>query len=64
MVPVGHAFVVFGEVSAITVRSDVLVDGLPAMELLRPVSRLGGDEWGRPPEVFKLRRPQTPEEVL
>ena len=37
---------------------------MPAMELLRPVSRLGGDEWGLPPEVFHLRRPSTPEDVL
>src|SRR3954471_18735845 len=51
IVEVGSAYVVFGAVSAITVRDDVLVDGHPAMEHLRPVSRLGGDEWGRPPEV-------------
>ena len=36
----------------------------PAMEHLRPVSRLGGEEWGRPPEVFSLARPQRPEDVL
>ncbi len=64
IVEVGHAFVVFGTVTAITVRDDVLVDGLPAMELLQPVSRLGGDEWGHPPEVFHLTRPQKPEDVL
>ena len=64
VVPVGHAFVVFGEVTAITVRSDVLVDGLPAIDRLRPVSRLGGDQWGRPVEVFELKRPRTPEDVL
>ena len=45
-------------------RDDALVDGRPAMELLRPVSRLGGDEWGRPPEVFQLPRPQKPEDVV
>ena len=63
VVEVGHAFVVFGQVSAITVRSDVLVDGLPAIEKLRPVSRLGGEEWGRPVEAFKLKRPRSPEDV-
>ena len=51
-------------VTAITVRDDVLVDGHPAMEHLRPVSRLGGDEWGRPPEVFHLTRPTKPDDVL
>jgi flavin reductase (DIM6/NTAB) family NADH-FMN oxidoreductase RutF len=64
IIEVGHAFVVFGTVTAITVRDDVLVDGKPAMELLAPVSRLGGDEWGRPPEVFHLTRPLKPEDVV
>jgi flavin reductase (DIM6/NTAB) family NADH-FMN oxidoreductase RutF len=64
IVEVGTAYVVFGAVSAITVRDDVLEDGHPAMEQLRPVSRLGRDEWGRPPEVFHLTRPQRPEDVL
>lgn len=64
IVEVGHAFVVFGAVTAITVRDDVLEEGHPAMERLRPVSRLGRDEWGRPPEVFHLARPQRPEDVL
>jgi flavin reductase (DIM6/NTAB) family NADH-FMN oxidoreductase RutF len=64
IVEVGSAYVVFGLVTAITVRDDVLQDGVPAMDLLRPVSRLGGDEWGRPPEVFHLTRPQKPEDVL
>jgi flavin reductase (DIM6/NTAB) family NADH-FMN oxidoreductase RutF len=60
---VGHAFVVFGDVTAITVATVALVDGLPAMERLRPVSRLGGPEWGRPPEVFSMIRPSSPDDV-
>ena len=64
IVEVGYAYVVFGAVTAITVRDDVLVDGHPAIEHLRPVSRLGRDEWGRPPEVFHLTRPQRPEDVV
>jgi flavin reductase (DIM6/NTAB) family NADH-FMN oxidoreductase RutF len=64
IIEVGHAFVVFGLVTAITVRTDALQDGHPAMEHLRPVSRLGRDEWGRPPEVFRLTRPQSVDEVL
>ncbi len=64
IVEVGNAFVVFGAVTAISVRDDVLEDGHPAMELLRPVSRLGRDEWGRPPEVFRQTRPKRPEDVL
>lgn len=61
---VGSAYVVFGTVTSITVRDDMLEEGRPAMEHLRPLSRLGGDEWGRPPEVFRLARPQKPEDVL
>lgn len=65
IVEVGHAFVVFGLVTALTVRTDALEDGVhPAIEHLRPVSRLGRDEWGRPPEVFRLTRPEKPEDVL
>jgi flavin reductase (DIM6/NTAB) family NADH-FMN oxidoreductase RutF len=64
IVEVGTAYVVFGAVTAITVRDDVLVDGHPDMKHLRPVSRLGRDEWGRPPEVFHLTRPSKPEDVL
>jgi flavin reductase (DIM6/NTAB) family NADH-FMN oxidoreductase RutF len=63
IVEVGHAFVVFGRVSAITVVSDALVDGLPEFDLLRPVSRLGGPEWARPPEKFRLERPASVEDV-
>ena len=66
IVEVGHAFVVFGRVTAITVVDDVLVDGLPSFDLLRPVSRLGGPEWGAsagdvppgPPDE-RRRRPLT-----
>jgi flavin reductase (DIM6/NTAB) family NADH-FMN oxidoreductase RutF len=64
IVEVGSAYVVFGAVTSVAVRDEVLVDGHPAMEHLRPVSRLGRDEWGRPPEVFRLTRPDRPEDVL
>lgn len=64
IVEVGSAYVVFGAVTAITVLDDVLVDGHPAIERLRPVSRLGRDEWGGPPEAFRMTRPQRPEDVL
>lgn len=64
IVEVGHAYVVFGLVTAVTVLTDALEDGThPAIERLRPVSRLGRDEWGGPPEVFRLTRPTSPEDV-
>jgi len=59
----GDSTLVLGRVVAITVQSEVLVDGHPAMERLRPVSRLGRDEWGLPPEVVAVRRPDRPEDV-
>lgn len=53
----GNSHLVIGEVRAITVHEDALEDGRPTMDALRPVSRLGRDEWGRPPEVMHLTRP-------
>jgi flavin reductase (DIM6/NTAB) family NADH-FMN oxidoreductase RutF len=64
VVQVGSSYVVMGEVTAITVVDEVLVDGQPAIDLLRPVSRLGGQQWGRPVEPFDLVRPSSVEDVL
>lgn len=60
----GDSTLVLGRVLAITVRDDALVDGRPAMEHLQPLSRLGGDEWGLPPEVLRLRRPARPSDIV
>ncbi|GAB3866747.1 flavin reductase family protein [Nocardioides maradonensis] len=57
VVPLGDSFLVIGEVLAFSLRPDVLEDGYPAMERLRPLSRLGRNEWGRPPEVMRIDRP-------
>src|SRR4051812_15851297 len=56
----GASTLVLGRVVAITVQAEVLVDGHPAVERLRPVSRLGRDEWGLPPDVVSVRRPDRP----
>ncbi|KRF00236.1 flavin reductase [Nocardioides sp. Soil777] len=56
-VELGDSTIVLGDVVATTVRREVLVGGHPAMEHLQPVSRLGRDEWGLPPEVVSVRRP-------
>lgn len=64
VVQVGSSYVVLGEVTAITVVDEVLVDGQPAIDLLRPVSRLGGQQWGHPVEPFDLVRPSSVEDVL
>ncbi len=59
----GNSTLVLGRVVAITVRDEALVAGRPAMEHLQPLSRLGGDEWGLPPEVFSIRRPGRPSDI-
>ncbi|MHA6757849.1 flavin reductase family protein [Streptacidiphilus sp. PAMC 29251] len=42
----GNSTVVFGEVLHAAVNEEVLVDGHPEVGLLRPLSRLGRNEWG------------------
>ncbi|WP_217996848.1 flavin reductase family protein [Nocardioides jensenii] len=59
-IEVGTCTLVLGRVVAVTVRDEALVDGSPAMAGLQPVSRLGGAEWGLPPEVVTLERPLQP----
>ncbi len=54
----GDSVLVIGEVVAFAIRSDALRDGHPEMSALAPVSRLGRDEWGLPPEVVRLTRPR------
>jgi len=62
IVPVGDSFVVMGDVLAVAVRDEAVAeDGLPDFAALAPLSRLGRNEWGLPPEVVLLDRPQRPE---
>jgi flavin reductase (DIM6/NTAB) family NADH-FMN oxidoreductase RutF len=64
MIEVGRSnVVVMGEVTMVTVRSEVLEGNHPAMEHLQPLSRLGRNEWGLPPEVIRLDRPRTADDV-
>lgn len=55
--PVGDSTLVIGEVVAFSVRREALRDGLPAIDALRPLSRLDGDQWGLPPAVVRRTRP-------
>ncbi|MGJ9411541.1 flavin reductase family protein [Aeromicrobium sp. CF4.19] len=59
----GNSVLVLGDVLAITVDPDVMVDGHPEIERLAPLSRLGRDEWGLPPEVTAVPRPRRPEDI-
>ncbi|WP_240937947.1 flavin reductase family protein [Nocardioides sp. JQ2195] len=59
-VEVGSCTLVLGRVVSFSISEDALVDGVPTMAALRPLSRLGGSEWGLPPEVVSLERPLEP----
>jgi flavin reductase (DIM6/NTAB) family NADH-FMN oxidoreductase RutF len=54
----GHATVVFGRVVHLAVAESVVRDGRARIELLRPMARLGGNEWSAIGEVSS--RPRTP----
>lgn len=56
MVRLGDSTVVFGRVVHAAVSEAVLVDGHPDVRKLRPLSRLGKDEWGTLGEVLELKR--------
>lgn len=58
-VDLGESTVVLGDVVAITVGTDFLDGRHPDVNRLRPMSRLGGQQWGRPPDPFELPRPDT-----
>ena len=52
----GSSTVVFGEVVWVDVDEVVLADGRPDIRLLRPVARLGADEWAGVGTVTSRRR--------
>ena len=52
----GDSTVVFGRVVHLAIDETVLVDGHPEVTRLRPLARLGKDEWGTLGDVVDLRR--------
>ncbi len=52
----GDSTLVFGEVVWLAVDERVLRDGRPAIDLLKPMARLGGNEWSAIGEVTSRRR--------
>ncbi len=52
----GYCTVVFGQVVHVAVDEAVLRDGRPAVDLLRPLARLGADEWSTIGVVTDHRR--------
>lgn len=60
--PVGDCFVVFGEITFAAVASEVLdAESHPQIERLRPLSRLGLNEWGTIGEIRNITRIPTDE---
>lgn len=63
-IELGDSTLVLGNVVAVTVLDEALDEhGRPAMSHLQPMSRLGGAEWGLPPEVVVFPRPQRPSDI-
>ncbi|SEG71075.1 NADH-FMN oxidoreductase RutF, flavin reductase (DIM6/NTAB) family [Actinacidiphila yanglinensis] len=52
----GDSTVVFGRVVYAVVSEAVMSDGLPDVRALRPLARLGKDEWGTLGEVLEIKR--------
>jgi flavin reductase (DIM6/NTAB) family NADH-FMN oxidoreductase RutF len=55
-IPLGNSTVVFGRVLHIAVEESTMRDGLPAVELLRPLARLGRNEWCETGRVLDIER--------
>ncbi|SME91998.1 flavin reductase family protein [Streptomyces sp. Amel2xC10] len=53
---IGNSTLVLGQVVHAAVREDAVVDGLPDIRRLKPLARLGRDEWGTVGEVRDLAR--------
>lgn len=56
LVSFGSSTVVMGRVVHAAIDRDAMRDGRPAIDRLRPVSRLGGNEWGHLGEIATLTR--------
>jgi flavin reductase (DIM6/NTAB) family NADH-FMN oxidoreductase RutF len=55
-VRLGDSTVVFGRVLAVTAWASAVRDGRPRIEALRPLARLGGNEWSTIGEVREIAR--------
>ncbi|MBG6191042.1 flavin reductase (DIM6/NTAB) family NADH-FMN oxidoreductase RutF [Arthrobacter sp. CAN_A212] len=56
VLPIGDCFVVFGEVTHAAVSTEVLEGTHPLMDRLKPLSRLGRDEWGTTGAIQTIKR--------
>ncbi|MGO4384057.1 flavin reductase family protein [Specibacter sp. RAF43] len=56
ILPMGDCTLVFGEVVHVAVSEEVLDGVHPRIDLLRPLSRLGLDEWGTMGQIRRIKR--------
>lgn len=56
LIPVGNCTLILGEVVHAAISEHVLDGDHPRVDLLKPLSRLGRDEWGTVGEVRRIRR--------
>lgn len=57
VIEIGNCFVVLGDVLHAAVdEATIAANGLPAVDRLRPLSRLGGDKWGLTTDVREISR--------
>jgi len=52
----GDSTVIFGRVRLVAISESVLRDGRPAIDLLAPLSRLGGSKWASVGAVRRITR--------
>ncbi len=57
MLDIGDSVLVIGRVLQFTVDEAVMVAGEPSYDLMRPVTRLGGELWGLPSPTVEMSRP-------
>ncbi|MBO1767044.1 flavin reductase family protein [Allobranchiibius sp. GilTou38] len=63
MLQLGDSTLIIGRVTAFAIDPDILDGDHPTFEGLAPMSRLGINEWGMPPEVIRLDRPGPPSDI-
>src|SRR4051794_17271537 len=56
VIPVGNSFLVLGQVVHAAVRTDVLSGSHPDSKLLKPLARLGRNEWSTLGEILEIAR--------
>lgn len=59
----GTSTVVMGRVVHVAIAEEAMRDGRPAVDLLRPLARLGGREWSTIGEVLEIQRPRWVDEA-